>query len=165
MANVLLNARHESKPDEQCDDALFVQEIRPRAGCFVFATAIPLTSSIFLPESIAAHPKTSSKSLVCATNGNAVVKVVGGAFVSGGKDRHGSVHENLKRTHAATSAWRHRTIRAGQREKFEAKIRQISCGFAQACVAARAVRRKPVFGWFFSLRSFCQGQIMSSTAK
>ncbi|MCA8258262.1 hypothetical protein LGM89_33795 [Burkholderia sp. AU31624] len=58
--------------------------------------------------------------------------------------------ENAKKKRAATPAWWHRTIRGKSEEKSEAKIRQISCGFAQACAAARAASRKPVFGRFFS---------------
>jgi hypothetical protein len=58
-----------------------------------------------LPESIAAHAKTSSKSLVCATNGNAGVKVVGvlstvvGIVIAGME-----APENAKKKRAATPA-------------------------------------------------------------
>ncbi|WP_186150792.1 hypothetical protein [Burkholderia gladioli] len=57
--------------------------------------------------------------------------------------------ENAKKKRAATPAWRHRTFRADQRKKSKAKIRQISCGFAQACAAARAASRKPVYRRIF----------------
>jgi hypothetical protein len=50
--------------------------------------------------------------------------------------------ENAKMKRATTPAWRHRTFRADLMKKSEAKIRQISCGFAQACAAARAASRK-----------------------
>ncbi len=40
------------------------------------------TSSIVLPESIAAHAKTSSKSFVCATNGNAGVEAKSGQILA-----------------------------------------------------------------------------------
>jgi hypothetical protein len=50
-------------------------------------------------------------------------------------------------------------------KEIRSEIRPNSGGFVQACAAARAASRKPVFDRFSVVPSFYQGQITLSTAK
>ncbi|MDN7176634.1 hypothetical protein M0D69_01065 [Caballeronia sp. SEWSISQ10-4 2] len=56
-------------------------------------------------------------------------------------------------------------ILGGSGRKIRSEIRQISCGSAQACAAARAASRKPVFVGFSVVSLLYQGQIIFSTPK